>query len=146
MKKQIFDSNSIVWFESRFNVNGKISAIAVPFVFNRENKKIKNLMNNKIYSISFYTDDEEIVSDLNAEYDRTSFKRGPRIESLIVALNASSFIRYFLNDGEVNFKGYYSLDKILKLTKIYQKAINKLEKNEMKKKNKHKESLKTREF
>ena len=86
------------------------------------------------------------MSDLNAKYGRSSFKRGARIEALITALNSASFIRYFLNDGEVCFKKYYSLNQILKLTKLYDKSVNKLEKIQQKKDNKHKESLKTRDF
>ena len=146
MKKQIYDSNSIIWFESRKNNNGEISTIAIPFILNEDNSKLKNMLNNKLYTSPYWDVEKEIQADLNAQYGRATFIRAGHIDSLIVAINASSFIRTFLTDGEVCYKKYYTMDKVLKLTKLYEKAVNKLEKDEAIKESKRQESLKTRDF
>ena len=68
MKKEIYKSESISWYTSKVDKNGKISTIAVPFVINKDGSKLKNILNGKIYdSCDYYNHDEKIKDDLNAE-------------------------------------------------------------------------------
>ena len=51
MEKQLYDSEQIVWFESALNSKGKIDAKAVPFIYNKDRSKLKNLLNNKFLKL-----------------------------------------------------------------------------------------------
>ena len=148
MGKEIYNSETIRWYVSRVDKNGKIDTIAVPFVINNSNNKLKNILNGKVYDTEDYYDhDAKIKDDLNAEYGRNLFKAGGTISSVIVAIKSTSIINYFVMGGDVDeYKNYYSKNGILRLTKLYERALNKFEKIDKKEEERRVKASETREF
>ena len=148
MKREIYDSRFIRWFASRIDTNGKISAIAVPFILNKDSTKIKNLINGKVYEIKdYYLDQGKIKADLNVEYNRNSFRWDGDIKSVISDIKISLILNFMLFGGdECVYKDYYTKSGIMKLTKLYEKALNKFEKIDQKEAERKARSLETREF
>lgn len=148
MGKEIYNSGTIRWYVSRVDKNGKISTIAVPFVINNSNNKLKNILNGKVYDTEDYYDcDAKIKDDLNAEYGRNTFEWSGDIKSVIVAIKSASLINYMVMGwDEDKYKNYYSKNGIMRLTRLYERALNKFEKFDQKAAEREAKSLETREF
>ena len=125
-KKEIFQNQKIAWVVCTRDANGNIKATSVPYVYNTDYTKIKDLNDGMVYEIDKY-DTDQLKGIISKKYGfNIEFTEITRIQCLNAVFTYCS-IRYAMASSEYgnslikDYKAYYTKKEIFRLTKLIDK-------------------------